>query len=175
MLKGYGERNTSRIAIAPTKSTSFIMGNPSLCVEPIKSNYHIKDLAKIFSEYRNPELEKLLEEKGHNTTDVWDNILKMNGSVQHLFFLNEEEKALFMTFEEISPMDVIKLAAQRQQFIDQSQSINLMIPNSASPKEIINLTIEAWKLGIKTLYYHYTVNAAQNARKSILTCTSCEG
>ena len=100
-LKGYGDRNTSRIAIAPTKSSSAIMGFVSQGIEPIKNNYHPTDLAKIMVDWKNPQLEFLLESKGHNTEEVWDSILENGGSVQHLDILDQNEKDVFKTFTEI--------------------------------------------------------------------------
>lgn len=175
MLTGYGDRNTSRIAQAPTKSTSEIMGGDSEGIGVIKSNYHTKDLAKIQYEYKNPQLVKVLQGLGQDTKEVWKSILEQNGSVQHLSFLDSHIKEVFRTSEEISQLDVIKLAAQRQPFIDQAQSLNLLIPKDSNPKDVINLTLEAHKLGIKTLYYHYSINAAQDFNRTLTTCTSCEG
>lgn len=173
-LKGYGDRNTSRIAIAPTKSTSAIMGFVSQGIEPIKNNYHTKDLAKIMIDWKNPQLESLLESKGKNTSEVWDDILLHNGSVQHLEFLDKNEKDVFKTFTEISQLDLIKMAADRQEYIDQSQSLNVNIPSNTPAKDILKLSVEAWRSGIKTMYYQYSVNQAQEYTQSILSCSSCE-
>jgi ribonucleoside-diphosphate reductase alpha chain len=178
MLKGYGLRNTTRLAQAPTKSTSYIMGgitlNMSEGVEPHKSNFMTKKLAKIQSEVKNKELVDLLESKDKNKRDVWDSILLHNGSVQHLEFLSEREKAVFKTFSEISQVDVIKLAGQRQKFIDQGQSINLMIHPDTPANEINKLHLLAFDEGVKSLYYQYSINAAQEFNKDLLTCSSCE-
>lgn len=174
MLKGYGLRNTTRIAIAPTKSTSFIMGNVSPSIEPIKSNYHEKTLAKIQTTYKNPELVKLLKGYGRDTHEVWQSILERNGSVQHLDFLTEHEKDVFKTFSEVSQVDIIKLAVQRQKFIDQGQSINLMIHPQTSPRDVSNLVLMAHEEGIKTLYYQYSINAAQKFNEDLMTCSACE-
>ncbi len=178
ILKGYGLRNTTRLAQAPTKSTSYIMGgkelNLSEGIEPHKSNYTSKKLAKIQSEVKNYELVKLLESKDKNKKDVWDSILIHNGSVQHLEFLNDREKLIFRTFPEISQVDVIKLAAQRQKFIDQAQSINIMIHPDTPSNEINRLHMLAFDEGLKSLYYQYSINAAQEFNKNLLTCSSCE-
>lgn len=178
MLKGYGFRNTTRLAQAPTKSTSYIMGGETLNlsegVEPHKSNYTSKKLAKIQSEVKNKELLTLLESKGRNTKDVWDSILKNNGSVQHLEFLTEREKDIFKTFSEISQVDVLKLAGQRAKYIDQGQSINIMIHPDTPPSEINKLHLLAFDEGVKGLYYQYSINAAQEFNKQLLTCSSCE-
>lgn len=174
MLKGYGERFTTRIAPAPTTSSSFILGQVSPSTEPILDNYFMKDLAKGKYVWRNPYLIKLLEEKGKDTTDVWNSILKHGGSVQHLNFLTDREKDVFKTFGEISQLEVVQQAAQRQQWIDQSQSLNLMIHPDTPLKEINSLFYEAWKLGIKTLYYQRSVNIAQKVSRELMNCSSCE-
>lgn len=173
--KGFGLRGDLSIAIAPTKSTSFIMGGVSSGIEPIKSNYHEKVLAKIQSEYKNPELVKLLQSLDKDTEDVWDSISKNNGSVQHLDFLTKHQKDVFKTFSEVSQLDLIKLAAQRQKYIDQSQSLNLMIHPDTPPKDVSKLVLTAWEEGIKTLYYQYSINAAQQFSKELLECSNCEG
>lgn len=174
MLLGYGHRNTTRIAIAPTKSSSFIMGQWSPSIEPIKSNYHEKTLAKIQTTYKNPTLIPVLEKYGKNTRETWQSILENNGSVQHLDFLTDVEKDVFKTFSEISQVDIIKLAAQRQKYIDQGQSLNLMIHPKTSPKDVSNLVLMAHEEGLKTLYYQYSINAAQEFNADLLTCSSCE-
>lgn len=178
MLKGYGHRNTTRLAQAPTKSTSYIMGGETLNlsegVEPHKSNYTSKKLAKIQSEVKNKELLDLLDSKGKNTKEVWDSILKNNGSVQHLEFLTNREKDIFKTFSEISQVDVLKLAGQRAKYIDQGQSINIMIHPDTPPSEINKLHLLAFDEGVKGLYYQYSINAAQEFNKQLITCSSCE-
>lgn len=178
MLKGYGLRNTTRLAQAPTKSTSYIMGgvtlNLSEGIEVHKSNYSSKKLAKIQSEVKNKELVDLLESKGMNTKAVWNSILEKNGSVQHLDFLSEREKAIFRTFSEVSQVDVIKLAAARQKYIDQGQSVNIMIHPDTPASEINKLHLMAFDEGVKGLYYQFSINAAQEFSKSLLECSSCE-
>lgn len=178
MLIGYGQRNTTRMAQAPTKSTSYIMGGETLNisegVEPHKSNYTSKKLAKIQSEVKNKELRDLLSEKGRDTKETWDSILKNNGSVQHLDFLSDREKDIFKTFSEISQVDVIKLAGQRAKYIDQGQSINIMIHPDTSSAEINKLHLLAFEEGVKGLYYQYSINAAQEFNKKLLTCSACE-
>ncbi len=166
-----GYSNTTLIAIAPTKSSSFILGQVSMGIEPIKSNYFIKDLAKIKTVYKNPYLVEELKKYGMNTDDIWQSILKKDGSVQHLDF---PTKAVFKTFLEISPKEIILQAAQRQQFIDQSQSLNLMIHPTIPAKDINKLYLYAWEEGIKTLYYQFSQNSAQSFARNILECASCE-
>ena len=174
LLKGYGRRNTTLIAIAPTTSSALIIGQVSQSIEPTNSNYYIKDTAKIKYTYKDKYLEKLLEEKGMNTTEVWASILKRGGSVQHLEFLSEHEKNVFKTFIEISQKEIIIQAAQRQKYIDQSQSLNIMVHPSTPTRDINALMLEAHDLGIKTLYYQHSVNAAQEFARDILSCASCE-
>jgi len=174
MLQGYGRRNSTTLAIAPTTSSSFILGQVSPSIEPLNSNYFIKDLAKGKFTYRNPYLEKLLKDKGKNDHDTWKDILTRGGSVQHLSFLTKEEKDVFKTFGEISQKEIIIQAAQRQKYIDQGQSLNLMIIPTAKPKEVNELLIFAWEQGIKSLYYQRSANPSQELARSILSCASCE-
>lgn len=174
LLQGYGLRNVTRLAIAPTKSSSFILGQVSEGVEPHRTNYCIKDLAKIKFTYKNPHLTELLDNKDKNNSKVWKSILMNGGSVQHLDFLSDEEKDVFKTFSEISPKEIIIQASQRQKYIDQAQSLNLMIHPSIPTKDVNALIIEAWQLGIKSLYYQISVNAAQQFGREILQCKSCE-
>lgn len=175
MLKGYGQRFTTRLAIAPTTSSSFILGQVSPSIEPLQSNYFIKDLAKGKFVYRNPYLKKLLKDKEQDTPEVWNSILLKGGSVQHLDILDEKEKLVFKTFGEISQLEIVQQAAQRQKFIDQGQSLNLMIHPDTSLKEVNALFFESWKLGIKTLYYQRSVNMAQQVSRDLMECSSCEG
>lgn len=175
MLQGYGRRNVTLMAIAPTTSSSFILGQVSPSIEPLASNYFTKDLAKGKFTYRNPYLVKLLEEKGKNDHATWMSILDRGGSVQHLDFLSEREKGVFRTFSEISPLEIIQQAAARQQFIDQSQSLNLLIRPDADLKEVNKLMFTAWELGIKSLYYQRGTNPAQEAARNLNACVACEG
>lgn len=184
LLKGYGRRNTLWGAIAPTKSTTYIFGQMmenevfgrmSENIEPYLSNYYMEDLAKRKDTFINPYLIKLLKEKRQYTNEVLNSILKNDGSVQHLDFLCQHEKDVFKTFMEISPKEVVIQAAQRQKFIDQGQPINLIFHENTPVKDINALYIEAWRLGIKSLYYQYSTNAAQNFAKNILSCASCDG
>ena len=167
-----GYANTTLLAIAPTKSSSFILGQVSMGIEPIKSNYFIKDLAKLKTIYKNPFLEAELEKYELNTPDVWEGILKRDGSVQHLDFPTKE---VFKSFVEISPKEIILQAAQRQKFIDQSQSLNIMIHPSVPAKDINQLYLYAHEEGIKTLYYQFSQSSAQSFARDILECSSCEG
>jgi ribonucleoside-diphosphate reductase alpha chain len=174
-LKGYGRRNMTTMAIAPTTSSSFILGQVSPSIEPLNSNYFTKDLAKGKFTYKNPYLEKLLEEKKKNTQKTWKSILVKGGSVQHLDFLSEEEKEVFKTFGEISQKEVVIQAAQRQKYIDQGQSLNLMISPKCPPKQVNELLIFGWEQGVKSFYYQRSANPSQELARSILNCSSCEG
>lgn len=174
LLEGYGRRNVTTIAVAPTVSSSFILGQVSQGIEPLNGNYFVKGLAKGDFSYQNPYLEKLLIEKNQNSSEVWKSILIRGGSVAHLDFLSENEKATFKTFGEISQKEIIIQASQRQKYIDQGQSLNIMIPPSASAKEVNQLMIFAWEQGIKGLYYQKSANPAQELARSILNCESCQ-
>lgn len=161
VLKGYGRRNTTVFAIAPTTSSAFILGQVSQSIEPVWSNAYVKDVAKLKVTIKNPFLEELLEEKGKNTKEVWNSIRDHDGSVQHLDFLSDEEREVFRTFPELDQAIVIDQAAVRQKYIDQGQSLNIMVPPQVSPKDINQLYLTAWKKGIKALYYQHSMNAAQ--------------
>lgn len=174
LLKGYGRRNVTTLAVAPTTSSSFILGQVSPSIEPLNSNYFVKNLAKGKFTYKNPYLKEILKKHDKNNDEIWKSILIKGGSVQHLDFLTKEEKDVFKTFGEISQKEIVIQAAQRQKYIDQSQSLNLMVPPSSSPKEVNNLLIEGWQMGIKTFYYQRSANPAQELARSILTCASCE-
>ena len=174
MLKGYGERFTTRLAIAPTTSSSFILGQVSPSIEVLNSNYFVKDVAKGKFPYQNPYLKKLLKEKGQDTAEVWKSILIKGGSVQHLSFLDELEKDVFKTFGEVSQMEIIQNTAIIQKYIDQGISLNTMIHPDVPVKDVNALIIEAWKLGIKTMYYQRSANAAQELGRNLLECKSCE-
>jgi len=174
LLKGYGRRNTTTLAVAPTTSSSFILGQVSPSIEPLNSNYFVKDLAKGKFTYKNPYLKVLLSEKGQDNDDVWKTILVKGGSVQHLEFLSQEEKDVYKTFGEISQKEIVIQASQRQKYIDQGQSLNIMIPPNTKPKEVNELMVFAWEMGIKSLYYQRSANPAQELARSILGCKSCE-
>ena len=175
LLKGYEQRNTTVMAIAPTTSSSAILGQTSPGIEPFSSNYYKAGLAKGNFMRKNKYLTKLLEEKGINDEDTWRSIMLNGGSVQHLDQLTEHEKAVFKTFKEISPMEIVVQAAQRQKYIDQSQSLNLNIPSTMPVKEVNQVMIEAWKLGVKTLYYQRSQSVSKEMVTNFVNCKSCEG
>jgi ribonucleoside-diphosphate reductase alpha chain len=172
---GEKRRNTTTLAVAPTTSSSFILGQVSPSIEPLNSNYFVKDLAKGKFTYKNPYLKTLLKERGKDDDYTWKSVLIKGGSVQHLDFLSQAEKDVFKTFGEISQKEIIIQAAQRQKYIDQGQSLNVMIPPNTKPKDVNQLMLFAWEQGIKSLYYQRSANPAQELARSILTCASCEG
>ena len=173
-MLGFGERNLTRCAIAPTTSSSFILGQVSPSIEPLASNYFTKDLAKGKFTYKNPFLKKLLADKNKDDFETWETILIRGGSVQHLEFLSDEEKSVFKTFSEITPLSIVQQAATRQKYIDQAQSLNLMIHPEVSTKDVNALLIEGWRLGVKTFYYQRSANPAQELVRDIMSCASCE-
>jgi ribonucleoside-diphosphate reductase alpha chain len=174
LLRGYGLRNVTTLAIAPTTSSSFILGQVSPSIEPLNSNYFVKDLSKGKFTYKNPYLETVLETHGKNDKTTWQTILLKGGSVQHLEFLSANEKEVFKTFGEISQKEILIQASARQKFVDQSQSINLMVHPKTSPKDVNQLLIFAWEQGVKSLYYQRGTNPAQELGRNLLQCVSCE-
>jgi ribonucleoside-diphosphate reductase alpha chain len=167
-------RNTTTMAIAPNTSSAAILSGTSPSTEPYMSNYYKAGLSKGNFMRTNKYLKQLLIEKEQDTEDVWRSIMLNHGSVLHLDFLTAHEKQVFKTFKEISQMQLIKLAAQRQQFIDQSQSLNLMIPSTLQVKDVNKLLIEAWESGVKTLYYQRSTSVSKELMTGMVTCNSCE-
>jgi ribonucleoside-diphosphate reductase alpha chain len=175
--KGTGMRNTHLLAIAPTVSNSRI-NSCSAGIEPQPANVYTFNGAKGTFIVKNPELEKLLIAKGQNTSKVWDQILVDNGSVQNLphTVLTEDEKEVFLTFPEINQLALVQQAAIRQKYIDQTQSLNLSFAPTDSPKWINQVHMEAWKLGVKTLYYLRTDSVIKGDIGSrTVDCVSCDG
>jgi ribonucleoside-diphosphate reductase alpha chain len=175
--KGTGMRNTHLIAIAPTVSNSRI-SNCSAGIEPIPANIYTFNGAKGTFIVKNKELETLLESKGQNTDRVWDQILADNGSVQNLpdEVLSPDEKEVYLTFSEVNQLELVRQAAIRQKYIDQTQSLNLSFDPTDSPKWINQVHLEAWKLGIKTLYYLRTDSVIKGDLGSrTVECVSCDG
>ncbi|TWV93981.1 ribonucleoside-diphosphate reductase subunit alpha [Chitinophaga pinensis] len=175
VLKGYGRRNTTLMAIAPTTSSSAILGQTSPGIEPFSSNYFKAGLSKGNFMRKNKYLKALLEQKGIDNEDTWRSIMLNHGSVQHLEELTEHEKDVFKTFKEISQLEIVQQAAIRQTHVDQAQSLNLNIPSNLPVKEVNRLLIEAWKLGVKTLYYQRSQSVSKELVNSLVTCKSCEG
>jgi ribonucleoside-diphosphate reductase alpha chain len=196
-----GFRNTHLRAVAPTVSNSKLSGNVSSGIEPWAANVFTEQTAKGTFIRKNPELEKVLRKVGKNTKEVWDKILADGGSVQDLDFLDEwcfvdtklvecnevlhennykcsSVKDVFKTFKEINQLDLVKQAGVRQQYIDQSVSLNLAFPATAEPKWINQVTMEAWKQGVKTLYYMRTESVLRGdiaAKAMDPECVACEG
>jgi ribonucleoside-diphosphate reductase alpha chain len=175
VLEGYGRRNTTLLAIAPTTSSSAILGQASPGIEPMYSNYYKAGLAKGNFMRKNKYLEILLKEKGLDNEETWRSIMLNNGSVNHLNELSETEKNVFKTFKEISQLEIIQQASIRQKYIDQAQSLNLNIPADLPVKEVNNLILEAWKLGVKTLYYQRSQSVSKEMVTNLVSCSSCEG
>jgi ribonucleoside-diphosphate reductase alpha chain len=174
LLKGYGRRNVTTLAVAPTTSSSFILGQVSQSIEPLNSNYFVNKLAKGSFTYKNPYLKNLLKEKGKHDEETWKSILVKGGSVQHLDFLTQDEKDVFKTFGELSQKEIVIQASARQKYIDQSQSLNIMVPPSTPAKDVSTLLIDGWKMGVKTFYYQRSSSPSQELSRSILACKSCE-
>lgn len=174
LLKGYDRRNSTLLALAPTTSSSFILGQVSKSIEPFMSNYFVVDTAKVKKTMINPHLKELLKEKGKDTKEVMESIRDNDGSVQHLDFLSQREKDVFKTYGEINQYNILDQAASRQYFIDQGQSINIMVnPTNVTSEELNELYLFAWANGIKSLYYQHGTNAAQQFNLSKL-CINCE-
>lgn len=174
ILKGYGRRHATLTAVAPTTSSSFIHGQVSQGIEPYLSNYYVKDLAKGKYTHRNPYLVKRLQELGKDTPEVWESIRKHDGSVQHLEFLSDLERNVFKTFGEIDQREIVTQAGLRQDYIDQSQSLNIMINmNHVTPKQLNEIYMLGYDLGVKSFYYQQSTNAAQQLSQQ-LECVSCQ-
>lgn len=175
VLKGYGRRNTTLMAIAPTTSSSAILGQTSPGIEPYSSNYYKAGLAKGNFMRKNKYLKKVLEEKGIDNEETWRSIMLNHGSVQHLNELTQKEKDVFKTFKELSQYEIILQASIRQKYIDQAQSLNINIPSNIPIKDVNNLIIEAWKLGVKSLYYQRSQSVSKEFVNNLVACVSCEG
>jgi ribonucleoside-diphosphate reductase alpha chain len=175
VLEGYGRRNTTLMAIAPTTSSSAILGQTSPGIEPMYSNYYKAGLAKGNFMRKNKYLQKLLAEKDLDNEEIWRSIMLNGGSVNNIKELSEKEKNVFKTFKEISQLEIIQQASIRQKYIDQAQSLNLNIPADLPVKDVNNLIIEAWKLGVKTLYYQRSQSVSKEMVTNLVSCSSCEG
>jgi len=180
--KGHNRRNATLMAIAPTVSNSLIASNVSQGIEPWIANAFAQKSAKGTFVRRNPELEKLLKSIGQDTDEVWGSILKNDGSVQHLECLTAEQKEVYLTARELNQFAIVKLAAERQKFIDQGQSINIFFPANSDPKYINQVHLEAANSGLKSLYYLRSTSvlkAEQNTnavyKRELTECTWCEG
>jgi len=196
-----GMRNTHLRAIAPTVSNSKLSGDVSAGIEPWAANVFTEQTSKGTFIRKNSELEKVLRKVGINTKETWDKIMADGGSIQDLQELDEFRylngklvkkediseldyeksfniKDVFKTFKEINQLDLVKQAGIRQQYIDQAVSLNLAFPSTATPKWINQVTMEAWKQGIKTLYYMRTESVLRGdiaTRAMDPDCISCDG
>jgi len=199
---GTGMRNTHLMAIAPTVSNSKLSGNVSPGIEPWAANVFTEQTAKGTFIRKNIELEKVFRKIGINNRETWDRILSDGGSVQGIEELNnwgyvngkltksvdisEDQinnkevdwvKDVFKTFKEINQLELIKQAGIRQQYVDQAVSLNLAFPSQATPKWINQVHMEAWKQGIKTLYYMRTESVLRGdiAQAAMIDCVACDG
>jgi ribonucleoside-diphosphate reductase alpha chain len=176
--KGTGLRHTHHLAPAPTVSNAHISGGVSPSIEPIPANvYNLKTAKGVFIK-RNKTLEELLEQKGYNIDSVWDQILKDQGSVVNIpdYILTDEEKEIFLTFKEINQLEIVRQNGIRQKYIDQAISLNLTFDPNDTPKWISQVHKEAWKQGIKTLYYLRTESVLRGDNlQRLADCVSCEG
>ena len=174
---GTGFRNTHLRAIAPTVSNSKLSGNISPGIEPWAANIFTEQSAKGTFIRKNPTLVKILGAKNLNTKETWDKILEDGGSVQGIEGLDDSTKEVFKTFKEINQLELVRQAGIRQQYIDQSVSLNLAFPAVASPKWINQVHLDAWKKGIKTLYYMRTESVLRGdiASKAMEECVACDG
>ena len=178
-------RNTHLLAIAPNASSSIICGNTSPSIEPFRANAYTQKTKSGSYLQKNKFLEEVLEKYEQNTESTWKSIVTNKGSVQHLEFLSEEEKEVFKTAVEINQSWVIEHAAQRQEFICQSQSVNLFFPPDVNKGELHNIHMLAWAKNMKTLYYlrSEAISRADNVSNKIKReiifeqqdCLSCEG
>ena len=185
---GYGVRNSHLLAIAPNASSSIICGNTSPSIEPYRANAFVQKTKTGSSLLKNEYLEHCLDDIGMNTKEIWQSIITHDGSVQHLDFLDDETKDIFKTGPEIDQRWLIEFAADRQEYICQSQSLNLFFPSDVSKQELHAVHMMAWKKGVKTLYYlrSEAIKRADRLSDEALrqyifdsisdeTCLACEG
>ena len=186
--KGHGVRNAHLLAVAPNASSSIICGNTSPSIEPYRANAFTQKTKSGSSLLKNEYLEHLLQEIGMDTDEVWKSIMTNGGSVQHLEFLDDHAKEVFRTGVEIDQRWVIQHAADRQQYICQSQSLNVFFPANVSKQELHAIHMMAWKKKVKTLYYlrseamKRAENVSDEALRKYITdsidenaCLACEG
>jgi len=186
--EGHGVRNAHLLAVAPNASSSIICGNTSPSIEPYRANAFTQKTKSGSSLLKNEYLENLLQELNQDTEEVWKSITTNGGSVQHLEFLDDWTKDVFKTAVEIDQKWIIDLAADRQEFICQSQSLNVFFPANVSKQELHAIHMMAWKRGVKTLYYlrSEAYKRAENVSDEALRqyifdslddegCLACEG
>ena len=183
---GTGMRNTHLRAVAPTVSNSKLSGNVSPGIEPWAANVFTEQSAKGTFIRKNPTLESVLEDVGLNNEEIWDKILEDGGSVQGIERLDDilmgdhdiPAKEVFRTFKEINQLELVNQAGIRQQYVDQSVSLNLAFPSEATPKWLNQVHMDAWKKGVKTLYYVRTESVLRGdiaANAMDPSCISCDG
>ena len=174
---GTGMRNTHLRAVAPTVSNSKLSGNVSPGIEPWAANIFTEQSAKGTFIRKNPTLEIILEKQKLNTKEVWDKILADGGSVQDIKELDNDSKEVFKTFKELNQLELVRQAGIRQQYIDQSVSLNLAFPSEATPKWINKVHMDAWRKGVKTLYYMRTESVLRGdiANTAMDDCVACDG
>ena len=185
---GHGVRNSHLLAIAPNASSSIICGNTSPSIEPYRANAFVQKTKTGSSLLKNEYLEHCLDEIGMNNAEIWQSIITHDGSVQHLEFLDQDTKDIFKTGVEMDQRWLVEFAADRQEHICQSQSLNLFFPANVSKQELHAVHMMAWKKGVKTLYYlrSEAIKRADNVSDEVLrqyifdsisdeTCLACEG
>ena len=174
---GTGMRNTHLRAVAPTVSNSKLSGNVSPGIEPWAANIFTEQSAKGTFIRKNPTLEIILEKQNLNTKEIWDKILADGGSVQDIKELDNDSKEVFKTFKELNQLELVRQAGIRQQYIDQSVSLNLAFPSEATPKWINKVHMDAWRKGVKTLYYMRTESVLRGdiANTAMDDCVACDG
>jgi len=186
--EGYGVRNAHLLAIAPNASSSIICGNTSPSIEPYRANAFTQKTKSGSSLLKNEYLENVLQDLDQDTEEVWKSIVTNGGSVQHLDFLDDWNKDVFKTAVELDQRWVIEMAADRQEYICQSQSLNVFFPANVSKQELHATHMMAWKRGVKTLYYlrSEAYKRAENVSDEALRrqifesidddgCLACEG
>lgn len=176
--KGFGVRNTHQMAIAPTTSNSMLHGSFSPNTEPYTSVYWNEWASKGSFTRKNPYFVKLLTKLGRNTHDVWSDISAHDGSIQHLDFISDEDKDVYLTAFEINQMEMLKQKGIMQTYVDQGISTNIFLPKGTSPNYAFKLHYQAWKLGLKTLYYCHgqsSVSADRVSKNENSDCGACDG
>ena len=171
-------RHTALLAVAPTTSNATIAGGVSPGIEPLASNYFILGGAKGNFLIKNEFLERVLEEKYQkNDKETWSSIKSNSGSVQHLEWMDEGDKEVFLTFSEINQFELVRQAALRQNYIDQGQSLNVNIPPDTDPKVVSSLYLLGYELGIKSFYYQRSENILRKGLKTMEAeaCEACSG
>lgn len=175
--RGSGMRHTHLLAIAPTKTNSVICGSLSQGIEPMDSNLFSANQSKGTFTRKNPLLQEFLKKRGKDTEEVWDSILENQGSVQHLSFLSQEEKNVFKTAREINQRELIKQACDRQEYVCQSQSLNLFLDPDISAEELMEIHLAGWANGLKSRYYVKSVSPLKKVDRYLVTkdgCPYCE-